>query len=226
MTEEQEFETVTRDEAQTAMTDLIAESIAAPNMETENPAEFRLLQDKIRRHARIVCERDEASASADLQERLGEDANLSPADCVARAKELMRTPGYITEEPGVLSEAERAKLRVRIHALYQAAEKSPPDAGEAAEELRRLAVLGVEEADDFDLTGIQPWEIRGLRAQRLLVEGDHASLTPVLEAMLQDVEATPASIDMFRQFASSDIDPDLRGRIARTLVEWIYAAHG
>jgi hypothetical protein len=66
---------------------------------------------------------DAASAAkiADLEDALGEDIDLSPPECLARARKLMRIPGYLTPEPGApkMPEGAREKLRRKIHALHE-----------------------------------------------------------------------------------------------------------
>lgn len=70
----------------------------------------------------------EAAASAsELAEALGEDADLTPGEMAAKARELISTPDYVT---GRLPEAAREKLTRKINALHKAAclqETSPPD---------------------------------------------------------------------------------------------------
>jgi len=72
-----------------------------------------------------IINEGEADAQADataqeLAEALGEDAGLSPAECLARAKELLLTPGYVTGT-GTLSSGDREKLTRKIHALHTVA---------------------------------------------------------------------------------------------------------
>ena len=61
-------------------------------------------------------------AARERADALGEDAGLSPAECIARAAELMKTPGYLA---GTLPSREREHLTRRIHALHVVANKEP-----------------------------------------------------------------------------------------------------
>ena len=63
-------------------------------------------------------------AAEELAADLGDDVNLTPLQCLARAKELLRTPGYIIGTGSLLS-AERERLTRKIHALHQVANQDP-----------------------------------------------------------------------------------------------------
>jgi len=63
-------------------------------------------------------------AAREREAALGEDVNLTPAECLDRAEELMKTPGYLA---GTLPSREREHLTKKIHALHQAAANQEPD---------------------------------------------------------------------------------------------------
>jgi len=221
-------EPTNRDEAQAAMNAAIGKSIADSEMQHVNPAGFRVLQAEIRKHAATVAGYDNAAAeakdAADMERILGDDAGLSVAECRARAEELLRTPGYVEQTPGAMTEEARANLTAKIHALHQVAEGAV-DAIDAEEELRRLQALGIDGADDFDLTGIEPWEVRGLHMQRLHAEGDLSAVALLLDDAMSDLETTPESRALLAQFSAANVDRGLRERISQALIEWIYSQH-
>ena len=100
-----------------------------------------------------IVQQSEAAAAtaakiADLENALGDDVNLSPAECWARAKRLIATPGYLIPEPGaprMLDEA-REKLRRKINALQDYAARVEGQERANAEAER----AGADDADAVD----------------------------------------------------------------------------
>jgi len=164
-------------------------------------------------------------SAAELAEALGEDAGLSPAESRARAKELLSTPGFVTQSPGVMSEEKRGALTRKIHALYQVA---APVMG-VAEDLARLKALDVEGAADFDIENVQePWQAAGLKMQRLLAEKNFGRLKPLIEMGMRDVQAPPEIRALFQRFteAVETAAPlEHTADLAYALLAFFYDAH-
>jgi len=181
---------LTRDAHQAAMTDLIAESVNDPQLQSRNPAAFRLHQKKIHGHAKAICEIDQTA----------ED------DAVAVRLERMER-GL----PGNAPYGEAAELERRRQ--------------EAVEELKLLAALGFEGAEEYDTENIEQWEVASLKMRRLATQGDYEALASEIAEQMRTVEATPASIDLVHQFAAADLDPSLKAAVADQILVWLFDAH-
>jgi len=94
---------------------------------------------------------------ADLQDALGDDAELSPTESRALAARLMKTPDYMTHESGGerMEDGAREKLRRKIHALIVVADRveAAENADQKAdlEAAREAGLSPATEADDDEL---------------------------------------------------------------------------
>jgi len=76
------------------------------------------------------ADRQDAAAQQALEDARAETGDLTPAECLARGKMLMRTKGYLN---GSLPPEERAKLAKEIDALYLVGCQQEPSTPEEME---------------------------------------------------------------------------------------------
>jgi len=172
---------------------------------------------------------DEIRASmADLVQESISDPGTNEFRGRIREKKIHDLAGILTRrEAAAKRESEKAQLaRMRLGKSplpsYGEAEQEVVLRREAAEEMARLVELGFTEDEIPD--DLQPWQVKGLRMQRLLAEKDFTALASLMEQELAII-ATPESRSTFRRFAQADFDPDLKISLANLLLEWTFAAH-
>ena len=139
-----ETDDLTPDEAKRAVHRLRADILADPRhpFNDSNHAQHGDFSDCFRELNSIIAQ-DENDVQAERAAReradaLGEDVALTPAECLDRAEELMKTPGYLA---GTLPVKDREYLTRKIHALHEAAanqqepDPSTPEEEEISDEL-------------------------------------------------------------------------------------------
>ena len=95
---------------------------------------------------------------------------------------------------------------------------------EAETEMAKLVDLGFN--DDDIPEDIKPYQVDGLRMQRLTAEKNFLELTPLIEKQLKNLNTPSSLVSMFQTFAlEQDVDETLKERIAEQLVSWIYEAN-
>jgi hypothetical protein len=83
--------------------------------------------------AQAEAEAKDAAAAQALEDARDETGDLTPEQCLARAKVLMKTKGYIVDD-GTLSPEERAALSKEISTLYRVGCQQEPETSTPEEE--------------------------------------------------------------------------------------------
>ena len=88
---------------------------------------------------------------AELREALAdEEPCFSREECLARAAALLRTPGYVLNTPGAMLDADRERIRKKVHALTMIAERAGAEEQRIAAEERIAAKQASAEALEAD----------------------------------------------------------------------------
>jgi hypothetical protein len=129
----QEVDDLTPQEAQAALNAMHAGGQEHPLFDGNHPqhADFTAYSTKL--YALIAqadAEEKDAAAVQALEDARAETGDLTPAECLARARELMMTPGYLNH---TMPPEERAALAKEISTLYLVGCQQEPSTPEEME---------------------------------------------------------------------------------------------
>ena len=156
----------------------------------------------------------EADMSGDLQHPLFQSGHSQHKEFVTHRDKL-----YGITVNAEQAEAEAAEAR-QIEALeaLPAAEQAKL-VTEANAEMELLKKHGFHDEIPPD---IAPYQVLGLKMQRLNLERDFEQLTPLVKEELLSLREDPAMIGAFEQFSAMDIQVELKEKIAFTIIEYMY----
>ena len=134
----------------------------------------------------------------------------------------------LTKEGASMTQFSREHIQIMEQALDEQAGKTAEIQAklinEAEAEMEKLVELGFN--DDDIPEDIKPYQVDGLRMQRLTAEKKFLELTPLIEKQLKNLNTPSSLVSMFQTFAlEQDVDETLKERIAEQLVSWIYEAN-
>lgn len=114
----QEVDDLTPQEAQAALNALHAGGLEHPLFDSNHPQHADFTRYSTKLYALIAtaeAEAKDAAQAQELEDALAATDGMTPAECLTRARELMKTPGYVT---GAMEPEESAKLAKEINSLY------------------------------------------------------------------------------------------------------------